>query len=576
MRPSRIVLSNRVPRALAVLCCVGACVPRATPPQPEAPVASPPRIAAAAVPAVPTRSALSLAIERQAKADDRTPPEVFNGYAARAFAPAWTAVNGELTPRLTTLLEQLDHAREHGLSARRTSSAALRQEIALLTQAKTSPEVAIAGLARIDRMASAALYQLVADLHAGQVDPRELGYAIDASERRAEAGALFETALGAAPAELAGAIAAAEPRGFLYQRLVKDLARYRAFATQPNVVPVRGSGKLVPGDRHAAVPALRTLLAALGDLPADAPAPSPKLATVYDHPLADAVRRFQARHGLPADAVIGAGTWTALGVPPEERARQIALTIERLRWLPELGDAPFILVNVPSYRLWVIPSAITDGEPVLTMNVVVGQALDKQTPLLASELTNIVFRPYWNVPKSIAEQEIAPALAKDPEYLAKNDMELVASWGNDAPVIDFTPERIPQLASGAIRVRQRPGPRNSLGAIKFVFPNDESVYLHGTPMQSLFKRSRRALSHGCVRVEDPVALATYLLREEPAWAKEKIVAATSAATNRWVEIDPPMPVLLFYATALPRPDGTVAFADDVYGLDEPLAKALAL
>jgi murein L,D-transpeptidase YcbB/YkuD len=502
---------------------------------------------------------------------------VFNAYAARAFAPAWTTAAGELTPRLTTLLEQLDHAPEHGLSPRRISSAALRQEIALLTQAKTSRRVAIEG-ARAGRSHGERRAPPVRRRPArrGRWIRASSATRSTASDRRAEAGSLFEAALGAPPAELAGAIAAAEPRGFLYQRLVNDLAHYRALATQPNVVPVRGTGKIVPGDRHATIPALRTLLAALGDLPADAPPPPPKLANLYDHPLADAVRRFQARHGLPADAVIGAGTWSALAVPPEVRARQIALTIERLRWLPELGDAPFILVNVPSYRLWVIPSAITDGEPVLTMNVVVGQALDKQTPLLASELTNIVFRPYWNVPKSIAEKEIAPSLAKDPEYLAKNDMELVASWGSDAAVIPFAPERIPQLASGAIRVRQRPGPRNSLGAIKFVFPNDESVYLHGTPMQSLFKRSRRALSHGCVRVEDPVTLATYLLREEPAWAKEKIVAATSAATNRWVEIDPPMPVLLFYATALPRPDGTVAFADDIYGLDEPLAKALAL
>lgn len=568
---------------LAVLVLAASCV-RAVPRARDGagPAAAKPPAAGAGAstsspkPALPARSAVSLAVERVAKSDEHAAPEIWNAYATRAFAPAWVSEDGQLGVRLDRLIEALASAPSHGLAATRHDPRPLRDQIALLTQAKISAGAAIEEQARLDVAATSALFRLLSDLHAGQVDPKQLGYAIDPSDRRAEVGALLEDALAAADDELPQKIEAAAPRGFLYQRLRAELTRYRGLASRTDLTPVHGSGKLVPGEHRAVVPQIRALLVALGDLPSDAEAAptSGKSASHYDTALAQGVKHFQARHGLAADGVIGTSTWAALAEPPAARARQLALTLERLRWLPELGDAPFILVNVPSYRLWVIPSAITDGEAVLTMNVVVGQALDKQTPLLASELTNIVFRPYWNVPKSIAEKEIAPSLAKDPNYLVSNDMELVDGWTKDAGVLDLTPERIPLLANGSIRVRQRPGPKNSLGAVKFVFPNDESVYLHGTPMQGLFRRNRRALSHGCVRVEDPVALATYVLREESAWTRETIVKATSGDPNRWVEIDPPMPVLLFYATALPLPGGGLSFLDDVYGLDEPLAQAI--
>jgi murein L,D-transpeptidase YcbB/YkuD len=315
-------------------------------------------------------------------------------------------------------------------------------------------------------------------------------------------------------------------------------------------------------------------LVAVGDLPSDTPAPLESSA--YDGALIEGVKHFQVRHGLQADGVIGKDTWAALEVPLSWRVRQIELALERLRWLPHLGEDRFLAVNIPMFQLWGWDSIPPNGAPSFGMGVIVGRALNTQTPVFVDEMRYVIFRPYWNIPSSILHQEILPALRRDPDYLRRHDMEIVPGYKNGARAVSPNAESIASLRQGALRIRQRPGPNNSLGLVKFVFPNDANVYMHGTPAQQLFSRPRRDFSHGCIRVEDPVGLAEWVLRDQPEWDRDRIIAAMNANGSRQVNLTRPIQVILFYVTAVVMPeDGTIRFADDIYRHDVRLDRALA-
>src|SRR6185436_16464975 len=218
----------------------------------------------------------------------------------------------------------------------------------------------------------------------------------------------------------------------------------------------------------------------------------------------------------------------------------------------------------------------TSEMPSLAMDVIVGRALRTQTPVFIEQMHEVIFRPYWNVPPSIARHEIFPILERDPDYLRRQNMEIVRGPGDDARVVAATAENLARLRQGALRVRQRPGPGNALGLVKFVFPNEENVYMHGTPAQELFSRSRRDFSHGCVRVEDPVALAEWVLNDRPEWTRDGILAAMNGTQPVHVTLARPIHVILFYTTAAVMPeDGTIHFVEDIYRHDERLARALA-
>ena len=374
----------------------------------------------------------------------------------------------------------------------------------------------------------AAFARYLHDLHLGRVRARDLGFGVTVP---VQDGALVAQALqdGIAAGRLASAVERLTPPLAQYRQLREMLARYRRLASGP-----------APGT-------LKEQLVAFGDLAAEA--------DVND----EAVKRFQARHGLEADGVIGRATTAALAVPPARRVRQIELAMERLRWLPQRSGRPLIAINIPMFRLWAWDADAAEASPALAMNVIVGRAVRTQTPVFADEMTHLIFRPYWNVPRSILQNEVLPAMERDPGYLARHDMEMV-----------------PGADGGAPRVRQRPGPKNSLGLVKFIFPNDADVYLHGTPARELFARSRRDFSHGCVRVADPPALALWLLKDQPAWTREAIEAAMNGTRTQQVNLSAPVPVLLYYLTALVSPDdGLLHFADDLYGHDAALARRLA-
>jgi murein L,D-transpeptidase YcbB/YkuD len=320
--------------------------------------------------------------------------------------------------------------------------------------------------------------------------------------------------------------------------------------------------KLKPGQKSPQVSALASRLAASGDY--TGPIPEPRPQAVYSPPLQEAVKVFQRRHGLADDGIVGPSVVAAMNVSIDQRIDQVAMNLERWRWLPrDLGER-YILVNIPEMRL-----DIYEGERIpLSMRVVVGKA-DTPTPIFNDRMTYLVFSPYWNVPPSIAEGETLPALMNDPGFLARNNMEVLDASGN---VVD--PASIDLDDPTAYRFRQKPGTSNSLGLVKFMFPNQFNVYLHDTPADSLFERATRSFSHGCVRVEDPVALAQYVLRDQPDWTAERIRDAMHAGEEQSVKLKTAIPVYLGYWTARVSPDNTVQFRPDVYHVDRRLAAKL--
>ncbi len=372
----------------------------------------------------------------------------------------------------------------------------------------------------------------------------------------------------------AAVVAQVEPKYLHYLLLRKALVRYRELE---DTTPARALPALArsvgPGQAYIGSPAVRRLLVAFGDLSSDQAANG---STVLDAPLVIALKRFQYLHGLRESGVLDASTYAALNVPLAQRVRQIELTLERWRWVPPL-EPPTVIVNIPQFRLFLIRSTVDNEAEMLRMNVIVGKAYPQlHTPIFTSEMKAVLFRPYWEVPSSIARAEILPQLRKNPRYLERENLELVTSSAPAVPLA-VTPENLQALAAGKLRLRQRPGPNNALGLIKFVLPNAYSVYLHSTPAQRLFDEPRRAFSHGCIRVSDPVALAVEVLRDTPGnWTAEKVRAAMTGNSTFQVTLAHPVHVLILYGTAVATEDGAVHFLDDIYGDDRMLETLLGL
>jgi murein L,D-transpeptidase YcbB/YkuD len=281
------------------------------------------------------------------------------------------------------------------------------------------------------------------------------------------------------------------------------------------------------------------------------------------------VQRFQERHGLLADGIIGTSTAQALAVPATRRARQIEIALERLRWLPTFARERALIVNVPAFQVWGFDEVGSGQAPAIQMSVVVGRALRTETPFFTGTMETVVFAPYWNVPPSILQKEIVPKLRENPGYLATQNMEIVGEGSVLAPSSAATA----RLINGGASVRQRPGPRNSLGRVKFLFPNPYDVYMHDTPLLRLFQRTRRDFSHGCIRLADAGALARWVLAGE-GWDADRVDAMLAARRQVSVPLRRGIPVVIGYTTAVARLDGTISFYEDVYGHDAELDRAL--
>jgi L,D-transpeptidase YcbB len=363
-----------------------------------------------------------------------------------------------------------------------------------------------------------AFLRYASDLAAGSVDPHGAASLWRVNTRTFDAAAMLEEAArGDSPVSVLEAVRPAHPQ---YAALVDALVRYRRIAASGGW-PMLPAGKTKRGARIPPA-ALRARLMASGDT----------------------LKGFQQRHGLRANGIVDRDTVAALNVPVEDRIRQIELNLERWRWQGWEPGARTILVNVPTFRLY----AYEDGREALAMRVITGTG-DTQTPVFAEEMTHVVFSPHWNVPANILETEVLPAIRRNPGYLASMNMEMVRS------------------ESGGVSVRQRPGPANALGLVKFLFPNPFNVYLHDTPADALFARPRRAFSHGCVRLEKPEALARFVLKGAEGWSDAQIARAMRSGREQFVALDAPVPLRIAYFTTWVDADGQVLFAPDVYRHD---------
>jgi murein L,D-transpeptidase YcbB/YkuD len=355
-----------------------------------------------------------------------------------------------------------------------------------------------------------------------------------------------------------------------YQRTLKALGQYRVLAAEDDGAALPSTRKPVdPGAHYAGVPRLIRLLTRIGDLSADS---IPAESDLYAGALVTAVKRFQERHGLEPDGRIGQATIEQLNTPLRFRVRQLELALERWRQLPYDSSRPAIVLNLPEFRL----RAFSPGRhPELEMKIVIGRAPRLRTPLLSSELETVIFRPYWNVPFRIQRNELVPLIKRDPSYISKNDFELVTPQGVVVPEDPDPDQTLAQLRSGKLRLRQRPGPKDALGLVKFVFPNGYDVFMHDTPAKSLFARARRDFSHGCIRLEKAGDLAEWVLREESGWPRDRIDAAMQGTESFSVKLKHPIPVMMMYATAVVLQNGDVHFFEDIYGEDAALEKELA-
>ena len=456
-------------------------------------------------------------------------------------------------------------AATHGLEPQDYNASALRQSVmaAMQTQA---PVPTAAAMAHLDQALTVAMERYLSDLHRGRVDPQKIRHNFSAPRDTFDAALYLQSAL-AAP-RFSEALAEAAPHLQLYEQLRTALASYRERVDDPawrHPLPPLAR-KLQPGQAYAGLAVLAERLSVLGDLPADTPAP-----TSYKGAVVEAVKAFQKRHGLGADGVIGKTTLAQLQVTPAARARQIELALERLRWTPLQKGPRMVVINLPEFALRAYEA---QGDSILVaeeMKVVVGKALDTRTPLFNEQMRFIEFSPYWNVPPSILRNEIVPQLRRDPAYLTREGMEFVLDDGSVSRTV--TPALLKAVLAGEARLRQRPGPKNALGDIKFVFPNTENIYLHHTPATQLFERDRRDFSHGCIRVEHPAALAKFVLGGMPQWTEPRIKKAMTKGESFTLKLAEPVPVLITYGTALVRDDQTYFF-EDIYGLDRLLDAAL--
>ena len=479
-------------------------------------------------------------------------------YRQRNFQPAWMHYDwsGRKSVRshAAALVKCIRGAGQEGLDPGEYSADELEQQIGKVRHSTTPNE-----LAWLDAELTYTFFEYAAHLYRGRLNPKRISPAWQVASRKREWAPFLEEAL--AQTNICEALGKLAPGLPEYAALRQALGVYRRIAEEGSWPLVPTGTTLKRGDQGNAVNLLRKSLERQGDFASRAP----DAGSTFDESLANAVRAFEARNGLAVDGVADTEMLSVLNTPVETVIRQIELNLERLRWLPDDLGKRHLVVNIPDYRL----QLVEEGRTVLQMRVVVGKK-QNPTPVFSDQMTYLTFNPYWNIPESIAIKETIPLLRKDDHYAEKHGIQVVMKENNeeilDASEIGWTDvgsedKEIPYL------LRQRPGPGNALGKLKFMFPNQFNVYLHDTPTRHLFNAAERDYSHGCVRIEHPVALAECLLKDKPGWDADRIQKQMLSKDEVSVTLAKPLPVHIVYWSVWIGANGELQRRPDIYDLD---------
>lgn len=480
-------------------------------------------------------------------------------YRKHNFQPFWLQ-NGKPGHRAIVIRSILENADNHGLNP----STYLVRNIQQFWSSTEAP-----GLVQLDILITLGMMLYIADQREGRIAPFLADPELFATARdvKVDWNALREQALKAP--DMQDFLEQQAPQYGQYRQLRKKLSEYRQMAASGGWPAVPTGEVLKPGMEDPRIPNIRKRLAVTGELGTENLA-----SVVFDGELEAAVKEFQKRHNLAQDGVIGHQTVETMNVPVSSRITQIILNMERYRWNDRVMDKPGVFVNIAGFEAF----AGTPGNMEIEMPVIVGKTYH-ETPVFSDSIKYIVINPYWTLTPSIAYHETLPKLKADPHYLEKHNMRIFEGWDQNAPELDATTidwSTVSKRQMNTYRVRQEPGPENALGTLKLVFPNKFNVYLHDTPAHDLFKRDRRAFSHGCIRMARPAEMAAFVLGgKEKGWTVERINEIVESRKRQVVKLDRHMPVHILYRTAFVTPvDDTLNFYEDIYGRDKILAAAL--
>lgn len=486
-------------------------------------------------------------------------------YESRLFRPVWSDDDGTL-PIAGDFIQEVQYANQEGLRAADYHLHTLNSLLENLRNEEADEEPPSPDkFADLDLLLTDAFLMYASHLVNGKANPETFQVEWYVEGRKADPASLLDTAL---QTNLVGeTLRSLHPPYPGYARLRQALAHYRILAESGGWEPIPSGESMRMGDSGSRIAALKRRLMVSGDLSGNQGAD----AEVFDRGLEDAVKRFQARHGLAPDGIVGPFTLAAFNVPASKRVTQIESNMERWRWLPQTLGVRYVTVNIANFEL-----EVRDGARVIMgMRAIVGTPYQR-TPVFSAKMTYIVLNPHWNIPSNIVKEEMLPEIHKSPDYLSKNRIKIFTNWDGKRTEVDPTSIDWPSVSPDALPFlfRQEAGPENPLGRIKFIFPNKFEIYLHDTPSRHLFRRITRQFSHGCIRIEKPVELAEYLLRGDLQWTKETLAAALESQVDKTVRLPEPVDVHILYWTAWVDKDETLQFREDIYDRDTPLARAL--